>query len=375
MSYPKHTPFFHKHCQHGAEFVDRFGFAAPYAFQGTEAEHQTTREAVGIFDVYSQYMIDLRGSGAYSLVQHVAVNDLGKIGAGGVQYTSLCNDQGGIIDDLTVFRLAEDHIRLCPTPSRVGTVEAWLHQQNQGFGAQIINLGNKLAYLSVQGPNSRALLSQLTDRDLGSDALRYFRFCFADVADVAHTMISRTGCSGELGYELFFPSEYAEHMWDRIFSAGHDLGVAPCGLGALVSLRLEKKYPLYGVDLTEDTSPIEAGLGWTVAASKTGFIGKDALLGQMASGPTRQLVQLVSEDRTLEFGVGANIFHGDTIVGTVSSAGVGWTVGRALALGYVSNSIANEASGCQIETPNGARIPVALSKSAIYDPERLRVTA
>ena len=372
MSFTRHTPFYRLQEALGASFVDRYGFAAAAHYGSVEAEHRATREAVGVFDVYYQTMIDVQGSDALALLQSVTVNDLARMLPGSGLYTSLCNERGGMVDDLTVFRLGAEQFWLCPTPSRVAVVEAWLKEHRGGREAAIVPLGYRNAYLSVQGPNARTVLSRLTTADLSDAALKYFRFTWGTVADVPGTMISRTGYSGELGFELFFPSEYATHLWTKLFEAGQDLGVQACGLGALVTLRMEKKYPLYGLDLNDVTTPIEAGLGWTVKLDKGPFLGKDALAAQKARGPGRRLVQLVFDNLEVDVAIGDAVHRDGEQVGSLTSVAKGFSVGRTLALSYVVSGAADDGTTVTVQGKAG-EIPARITTSPLYDAARARL--
>jgi aminomethyltransferase len=372
-SLPRRTPYYHKHAALGAEFVDRFGFAAAHNFGSVEREHRAAREAVGLFDVYGQFIIDVQGRDALALVQHVIVNDAARLKDGGGLYTSVCNQAGGIIDDLTLFRVDSRRFWFCPTPSRVAVIESWLNSQRGSFEVSIVNLGYRYAYLSVQGPNSRTLLGRLTDLDLSTASLPYYSFRPATVADVPGSYVSRTGYSGELGFELFYPSEYAEHLWDRLVEAGQDLGVTPCGLGSLASLRLEKKYPLYGLDLTEAINPIEAGLGWTVRLDKGEFIGRDALAAQKAAGPAQMLALLVGEDLAAQFAIGETVMRDGTAIGRVTSAAQGYSVGRGLAMALLSAASVEHEAAVSVTRPDGTTLPAAISTKAVYEPDRARL--
>jgi aminomethyltransferase len=372
MNFTRQTPFHHQQAALGAEFVDRYGFAAAAHYGSVEAEHAATRSAVGVFDVYYQTMIDVQGPDALALLQSVTVNDLSRLAPGSALYTSLCNERGGIVDDLTLFCLGRSHYWLCPTPSRVAKVEAWLNLHRDGREAGVVPLGYRNAYLSVQGPNSRTLLSRLASADLSDAALEYFRFTWDDVAGVPGTMVSRTGYSGELGFELFFPSEYAAHMWERLFEAGQDLGIRPCGLGALVTLRMEKKYPLYGADLTEEISPLEAGLSWTVKLDKGPFVGRQALAEQRRTGVERRLVQFVFADMSADVAPGDRVIWGGGTIGTLTSVAKGFTVGRTLALGYVASAAAVDGTDVAIQAKAGL-VPAVVNNAPLYDPERKRL--
>jgi len=372
MDLIKRSPYHHKFVEHGATFVDRLGFAAPLVFTSTEEEHRATRTAVGVFDVYYQVAVEVAGRDAAAFLQHVVVADAAGTAVGRALYTSLCDEAGGMIDDLTCFRLSPDRYWLFPTPSRVAAVLAALSAGQGSFAVTITSLGYKNAYLSIQGPNSRRLLGALTEADLSNAALPYYSFTEAKVADVPATLLSRTGYSGELGFELFYPVEYAEHMWDCVFAAGESLGVRPCGLGALRTLRLEKKYVLFGLDANDTTTPLEAGLGWTIKFDKPGFIGKDALTKQRAANDYRRLVLIVFDTMDFVPPIGAAIVAGDTEIGKVTSADRGYAVGKALALGYVVGAFAKDGQAVTVTGPERSRSGKVYLR-AIYDPEGIRV--
>jgi aminomethyltransferase len=371
----KQTPYFHKFVELGAELADRIGFDAAVVFTSTEEEHLATRNAVGIYDVYSQGPLDVKGPDAARLLSTVSARDVERrmTEDGGVLYTSFCNASGGMIDDLTVYRLGAEHFWVIATPSRAVIVEAWLEQHAADMAAYVTNVISGTAYLSIQGPRSRELLSSLTDADLSTEALPYFRCARGDVAEVP-MVISRTGYSGELGYEFYYPRDYAEAVWDAVIDAGRPLGAVPAGLGALRSVRIEKRFPLYGLDLDETTSPLEAGLGWAVDLDdRDGFVGADALRRQREEGITRSLVGLAFENLEPLPKPGDTVRIGGDEVGTVTSADRGYALGRSLALAYVRPDAA--AAGAVVEVKGDAKWPATLELEPFYDPkgERLRV--
>jgi aminomethyltransferase len=281
-----------------------------------------------------------------------------------------------MVDDLTCYRHSATHFQLSPTPSRVDRVLAWLGEHGAGMDAVVINLGAGLAYLSLQGPTSRDILRKLTDADLSTAALPYYSFTHAAVAEVPRVMVSRTGYSGELGFELFYPGEYAEHMWDAVMAAGTPLGLQPCGLGALRTVRMEKRYPLYGLDLDETTSPLEADLGWTVQFNDRDFIGREALARQRAQGVTRKLMLIEFADLAAVPAAGDEIRlgGGNAIIGKVTSAEPGWHLRRALALGYVGAAHARDGAKVEVtlKAKGGTSLPGTIRLKAPYDPERKR---
>jgi aminomethyltransferase len=370
----RQSPYHQKYLELGAELVDRIGYDAPYRFTSTETEHLATRQAAGMYDVYHQGAVEVRGKGAEAFLQHALVNDVTRIGDGQVLYSSVCNEQGGMIDDLTVYRLAADRFWLSPTPSRVDAVVAWLTERTSGFDAYVIDLVSGTGFISVQGPRSREIVGQLTDIDLSTDALPYYSFTRAAVADVPG-LLARTGYSGELGYEFFYPREYGSHVWDAVMAAGTPFGMLPCGLGALRSVRMEKRYPLYGLDLNETTTPLEANLGWTVRFGKGNFIGRDALLWQKENGVTRSLVAIEFPDLQFLPSPGDIVTANGDNVGAVTSADRGFFVGRSIALAYLKPESA--VTGVQVEVTDSAgesRTGVVNTKAA-YDPDRSVVRA
>ena len=371
----RHTPYYHKLMALGAEMADRIGFDAAVRFTTIREEHLATRERVGIYDVYYQGVVDVKGPDAESFLDSHVVNSVGRLADGQVLYSSMLNTQGGMVDDLTLVRRAGDHFWVFPTPSRVDIVTAWLTEHAKGRHAYVTNITSGTAYLSIQGPRSRELLGKLTDVDLATNVLPYYHATTGVVAEVP-ALVSRTGYSGELGYELFYARDYAEHMWDAVMAAGEEFGVAPCGLGALRSVRMEKKFPLYGLDLNDTTSPLEAALDWTVRFDKGDFVGRDALARQRDEGVTRRLVGIAFEGTSFLPKAGDAIASDGRQVGTVTSSDTGHSLGRTLAMGYVEPAAAAD----------GTRVTVTLAESgesgegvvhtrAFYDPDRERVRA
>ena len=280
----RHTPYHQRFVELGAEMGDRIGFDAAVVFTSTQQEHMATRGGVGLYDVYYQGPIDIKGPDAQALLDHVLARDVPRRMAtdGQVLYSSVCNESGGMIDDLTAYRLGPEHYWLVATPSRAETIERYVTEHARERRAYVTNCISGTAYLSVQGPGSRELLAPLAAADLSAEHLPYFRSVQTSVAEVP-TLVSRTGYSGELGFELYYPRDYALHMWDALTAAG----ATPCGLGALRSTRMEKKYPLYGLDVSETTSPLEAGLAWAVDLDAGPFVGRDALARQRDEGISR----------------------------------------------------------------------------------------
>jgi aminomethyltransferase len=292
---------------------------------------------------------------------------------GKVLYSSVCNERGGMIDDLTCYRLSAEHFWLIATPARADVVAAWVAEQARGLHAYVTSTISGTAYLSVQGPKSREILAGITEADLGSAALPYFRFVDTTVAEVP-ALVSRTGYSGELGYELYYPRDYAEHMWDAVLAAGDESGIEPCGLGALRSVRMEKKYPLYGLDVSEETSPLEAGLGWAVDLDTEGFVGRDALVQQEETGVTRLLAGIEFPDDAFLPKIGDDVSVDGRPVGAVTSADTGHFLERTLALAYLPpEQVRARGEVLVTSAESGQSATGSVTDRPFYDPDGTRL--
>jgi aminomethyltransferase len=371
----RHTPYYHRLVALGAEMADRIGFDAAVRFTSVAEEHRATRERVGVYDVYYQGAVDVKGFDAEDFLDGHVVNHVARLSDGQVLYTSVLNEAGGMIDDLTLVRLGPEHFWLFPTPSRVDAVTAWLTERSAGRHACVTNIVSGTAYLSIQGPRSRETLTKLADVDLSTAALPYYHAATGVVAEVP-ALISRTGYSGELGYELFYPRDYAEHMWDAVMAAGEEFGIAPCGLGALRSVRMEKKFPLYGLDLNETTSPLEASLGWTVRFDKGNFVGRDALARQRDDGVTRRLVGIAFDGTAFLPKAGDAVSLDGKAVGSLTSSDIGHSLRRALAMGYLEPVAVEDGTYVTVTSAEtGISASGVVHTKAFYDPGRERVRA
>jgi len=372
----KHTPYFHKMQALGAQFQDRVGFATVNFFSSVEEEARAVRTGVGVFDVAYQVAVEVRGKDAETVLAHALTNDVRKLDNGGAFYSPICNDDGFVLDDLTCFKFDRNWFWLSPTPSRVGVVMSAVAKLIGEQNAIVTNLGYAYGYLSVQGPRSRDVLTKLTNANLSTDDLPYFHFIRGEFAGIPDVVISRTGYSGELGYELFYPSEYGEYVWDTVFEAGSEFGIVPCGMKTMRSLRIEKMYVLNGLDLTDKHDPISAGLGWTVRFNDREFIGKAALQKIKAVGPGRRLCLLEAPSIDVKISTGDLVMDEGQTIGNVTSADPGYTLGRVFAFAYLS--IAKAVAGAELKiVPQGGGepIPVTVHIKAPYDPERHRLRA
>jgi aminomethyltransferase len=358
----KRTPLYAAHVKAGARLVPFAGWEMPVQYTGILAEHRTVRRAVGLFDVSHMGEFEVAGPDALTALQHLTTNDVGALAVGQVQYSLLCTPEGNIIDDLTVYRLAADRFMLTVNASNIDKDWAWVTRQ-VGGRAEWRNISADTALVAVQGPQAEALLARIADIPITD--LRYYHFGEGLVAGV-RALISRTGYTGEDGFELYAAARDAERLWFALLEKGKAIGVAPVGLGARDTLRLEMRYVLYGNDIDETTNPLEAGLGWVVKRSKGEFVGREAIEQLQASGAARRLVGFEMVERAVPRH-GYPIQMGGRPVGVVTSGSYGPSVDRYIGLGYVQSAHAAVGSPIQIEvrgTPWAARV----AKTPFYTP-------
>lgn len=291
----KRTPLYNKHVEAGAKIVPFAGYDMPVSYTGINAEHEAVRTAVGMFDVSHMGEFIVKGPGALELIQRVTSNDASKLFDGKVQYSCLPNSNGGIIDDLLVYRMSEEEYMLVVNASNIDKDWDWIVSQNTG-GVELKNISDKTALLAVQGPKATAALQKLTDVDLAS--LEYYSFVRGTMAGFENVIISATGYTGAGGFELYIKNENAEALWDAVMEAGKEFGIAYAGLGCRDTLRLEMGFCLYGNDIDDTTSPIEAGLGWITKFTKE-FTASDIIQGHKTNGTSRKLVGFTLEERAI----------------------------------------------------------------------------
>lgn len=334
----KKTTFYSIHEKLGAKIVDFAGYKMPIQYSSIIAEHKVVRTTVGVFDVSHMGEVFVRGAKALDFVNHITVNDASLLTDGRVQYSAMCYEDGGIVDDLLVYRINDKEFMLVVNASNLEKDFAWMNKNNT-FGVELVNESDEYSLLAVQGPNSKATIQQICDKSLD---LEYYHFFKAKVAGV-DMILSRTGYTGELGYELYFKGDdvIAEKVWNAVFDAGKDLGIQPVGLGARDSLRLEMGFCLYGNDIDHTTNPIEAGLGWITKLKKPNFIGKDVLVASKENGPKKKLVAMISDEKTFPRH-GYDLTLNGNKVGNITSGTVSPILDKAIALGYVNSELAKE---------------------------------
>ncbi|MDD4819576.1 MAG: glycine cleavage system aminomethyltransferase GcvT [Flavobacteriales bacterium] len=319
------------HYSLGAKMVPFAGWDMPVQYIGVNAEHEIVRQGVGVFDCSHMGEFYVSGEGALPLIQKVTSNDASKLFDGKIQYSCLPNGKGGIVDDLLVYKIKEGSYLLVVNASNIDKDWAWITSQND-TGAVLENHSDNISLLAVQGPKATAALQSLTDIQLGE--MPYYTFKIGRFAGYDNIIVSATGYTGAGGYEVYFPNEIAEDMWKKIFDAGKQYGISPIGLGARDTLRLEKGFCLYGNDIDDTTSPIEAGLGWITKFTKE-FTDCALLKKQKEEGVSRKLVGLVLVDK----GIARHGYHitdeNGNEEGYVTSGTMSPTLKKAIAMAYV----------------------------------------
>ncbi len=340
---PLRTPLYDTHVRAGARIVEFAGWEMPVQYAGILAEHETVRKRAGLFDVSHMGEVVFRGPKALEALQRVFTNDLSKTADGQAQYGCLCRDSGGIVDDVVVYRRAADDLLVCVNAANRKKDFDWLAAH--AGGADVKNESDDWAQLAFQGPLAARILQRLTKVNLS--AIKTYRFTSGEVAGVP-CIVARTGYTGEDGFELFCPPGRAASLWDALLDAGKPEQAAPAGLGARDSLRLEMAYRLYGSDMDDSTTPLEAGLAWVVKLEKGDFVGRDALLKQKEAGLTRKLVGFVLTDAGIARH-GYPVLQDGRKVGDVTSGTKSPSLGTSIGLAYVPTALAAEGSTFAVE--------------------------
>ena len=356
----KRTALFAAHRRAGAKMVEFAGWQMPVQYQGVIEEHLAVRRAAGLFDVSHMGEIEVRGAGALALCQQLTANDVARLHVFQAQYNLLLNPQGGVVDDVIIYRVKPDAYFICVNASNIDKDFTWIRDHAAG-AAEVDNQSAMYAQLALQGPKAEALLQPLTALKLAE--VKSFHVAFADVASI-RCMVARTGYTGEEGFELYCHAGAAEKLWTALLTAGAPSGLVPVGLGARDTLRLEKAYPLYGHELDDSTTPLEAGLEWVTKLSKPAFIGREAIVQQKADGVRRKIVGL----ELLQPGIGRGdyqLFKNGRNVGRVTSGTKSPSLGKAIALGYVSSEEAHIDNLIDVEI-RGRRVPSKIVPLPFY---------
>ncbi|RKZ23081.1 glycine cleavage system aminomethyltransferase GcvT [bacterium] len=355
----KRTPLYEKHLEYGAKIVEFAGFLMPIQYTGIIDEVLRVRKGVGVFDVSHMGEIEIKGPDALEFVNYITTNDASKLELFQVQYSAMCYPDGGIVDDLLVYRLPDKFLLVVNAANTEKDYE-WIKENKRG-NVEIENTSDRTFQLAIQGPLSERVMKKLVKEPI--EELGYYRATEVEIEGKKY-LLSRTGYTGEDGFELYGDPEEACKIWDRIMELGKDENIGPCGLGARDTLRLEMKYCLYGNDITRDTTPLEAGLSWITKFNKGDFIGREALLRQKEEGIKRKLVGFEMKGKGIPRH-GYAIYKGDERIGEVTSGTYSPTLEKGIGMGYVR--IEDSKPGTEIEVDiRGRREPAVIIKPPFW---------
>ena len=332
----KNTALTHIHEGLGAKMVPFAGYNMPVSYEGVNAEHETVRNGVGVFDVSHMGEFLISGENALALIQKVTSNDASTLENGKAQYSCLPNNDGGIVDDLIVYKIKDEQYLLVVNASNIDKDWDWISSHNS-VGAEMKNLSDNYSLLAIQGPKAVEAMQSLTSVDLS--AIKYYHFEVADFAGIEHVIISATGYTGSGGFEIYCKNSEVEQVWNKVFEAGAAFGIKPIGLAARDTLRLEMGFCLYGNDINDTTSPLEAGLGWITKFTKD-FTNSENLKAQKEAGVSRKLVGFELIDRGIPRHDYEIVDADGNNIGIVTSGTQAPSLGKAIGMGYVKTEFA-----------------------------------
>ncbi|MFO0705373.1 MAG: glycine cleavage system aminomethyltransferase GcvT [Nitrospira sp.] len=359
----KQTPLIAQHRAAGAKLVDFAGWEMPIQYSGVVDEYQTVRRSIGLFDVSHMGRLSVTGAGALELLQSVTTNDVTALAVGQAQYSMVCNPQGGILDDIFVYRLKEGEYLLCVNASNREKIFRWLQAQFRPSSVALEDHSDRMAQIAVQGPRSKELLLSLGGEAVTT--LKLHRVCEITLSSIP-VLVARTGYTGELGYELYVAADRIGALWDRLLDQGSPIGLKPAGLGSRDLLRLEMGYLLYGNDIDETVTPLEAGVDWTVRLGKDEFIGRAALLAQHEQGPARRFVGFeLLEKAVPRHGCKMVDATSSSVIGNVSSGNLSPILQKGIGLGYVTASYATIGTTIAVDI-RGKVVPAQIVKLPFY---------
>jgi len=346
----------------GAKIVPFAGYNMPVSYEGINIEHETVRKSVGVFDVSHMGEFLVEGKNALTLIQKVTSNDASKLNIGDAQYSCFPNDKGGIVDDLICYKIKEETYLLVVNASNIDKDWDWISGYNQTIGAELKNLSDAYSLLAIQGPKAIEAMQSLTSEDLS--AIKFYTFKISDFAGIENVIISATGYTGSGGFEIYCKNDEVEQVWNAVFKAGADFGIKPIGLAARDTLRLEMGYCLYGNDIDDTTSPIEAGLGWITKFTKN-FVNSEALKAQKEAGITRKLVAFELTERGIPR-QGYDIVDAEgNKIGIVTSGTMSPSLGKGIGMGYVPKAVSKSGNEIFIQVRKKA-IPAMIVKLPFY---------
>lgn len=357
----KTTALTETHIALGAKMVPFAGYNMPVQYEGVTIEHETVRNSLGVFDVSHMGEFLIEGPKALDLIQSVSSNDASKLTNGKAQYSCLPNDTGGIVDDLIIYKLKDEQYLLVVNASNIEKDWNWIESKNT-MGATLRNLSDDYSLLAIQGPKAVIAMQSLTSHDLS--AIKFYNFVVGDFAGVEHVIISATGYTGSGGFEIYCKNSEVKQVWDQVLEAGKDYGIKPIGLAARDTLRLEMGYCLYGNDIDDTTSPIEAGLSWVCKFNKP-FTNSVALEKEKQQGPERKLIGFELDDRGIPRQGYAIVDGQGKTIGVVTSGTMSPSLGKGIGLGYVPSVLATAGSKIHIQIRKNA-VPATVVKLPFY---------
>ncbi|OBQ52544.1 glycine cleavage system aminomethyltransferase GcvT [Tamlana sp. s12] len=357
----KNTALTETHTSLGAKMVPFAGYNMPVQYEGVNIEHETVRKGVGVFDVSHMGEFLIEGENALALIQKVSSNDASKLMIGKAQYSCLPNDDGGIVDDLIIYKIKDETYLLVVNASNIDKDWDWIQSKND-VGANMRNLSDDYSLLAIQGPKAIEAMQSITSHVLA--AIKFYNFVVGDFAGIENVIISATGYTGSGGFEIYCKNSEVKQVWDKVFEAGADYGIKPIGLAARDTLRLEMGYCLYGNDIDDTTSPIEAGLGWITKFTKD-FTNSEALKAEKEQGPKRKLIAFELDERGIPR-QGYDIVDSEgSVIGKVTSGTMSPSLGKGIGLGYVSTELAGVDSKISIQIRKNA-VPATVVKLPFY---------
>lgn len=359
----KRTPLFEVYKEYGGKTIDFGGWELPVQFSSIKEEHEAVRTRAGLFDVSHMGEVEVKGTDSLNYLQKIVTNDVSVLKNGGAQYTAMCYENGGTVDDLLVYKLEDDHYLLVINASNIEKDYQWLEDHIEG-DVQLENLSEKTAQLAIQGPAAEQILQKIT---AGTDLseIGFFKFQNEVVLNDKKALVSRTGYTGEDGFEVYCDAKDAAVLWKEILSAGKEEGILPCGLGARDTLRFEANLALYGQELSPDISPLEAGIGFAVKLKKdANFLGKEALKKQKEQGIPRKLVGIEMIDRGIPRH-GYLVFKGDIRIGEVTTGTQSPTLKKNIGLALIQTAYAKLEQELEVEI-RGKRLKAKVIPTPFY---------
>ncbi|WP_223591402.1 glycine cleavage system aminomethyltransferase GcvT [Neobacillus bataviensis] len=366
MTELKRTPLFDVYKEYGGKTIDFGGWELPVQFSSIKEEHEAVRTKAGLFDVSHMGEVEVKGADSLNYLQKMMTNDISKIKNGGAQYTAMCYENGGTVDDLLVYKIEDNHYLLVVNASNIEKDYKWLEEHLEG-DVSLENLSEKMAQLAVQGPLAEKVLQKLTDTDLSG--VGFFKFQQEVLINGKKALVSRTGYTGEDGFEVYCDSSEAALLWKEILKAGEEEGILPCGLGARDTLRFEAVLALYGQELSAEISPLEAGIGFAVKLTKEAdFIGKEALKQQKEKGLPRKLVGIEMIDRGIPRH-GYPVYKGEELIGEVTTGTQSPTLKKNIGLALIKTEFAGLESEVEVEI-RGKRLKATVVPTPFYKREK-----